>query len=95
MPASTVNGLSTIQLAGLSTEQLTSLINSPNYPYYSSLITSNVETQINTAKITFATTTVTVASKVTGSSNLSVSIRFPLIYLILNTFIFLVIFVLE
>ena len=88
MPASTVNAMSTAQLASLSTEQLTSLINSPNYPLYTSLITSNIESQIeNLSKITFAKTTSAV-SKVASTSNLAVSVRFSLIYLIFMSLIY-------
>ena len=42
MPAATVNTLSSDQLSGFSNDQLTSLMNSPNYSQFSSSITSSL-----------------------------------------------------
>jgi hypothetical protein len=46
MPPSTVNSLSSSQIAGFSSDQLTALVNSPNAANFSSLITSALESAI-------------------------------------------------
>jgi hypothetical protein len=46
MPPSTVNSLSSSQIAGFSSDQLTALVNSPNAANFSSLITSNLNSAI-------------------------------------------------
>ena len=52
MPAQTVNSISPSQISGLTATQVTALVNSPNYQYYS----TNVTTAITSA-ITFSTAT--------------------------------------
>ncbi len=44
MPAATVNALSSTQLAGLAVDQVSALLNSPNYASFSSSITSSLLT---------------------------------------------------
>ena len=46
MSPSTVNSLSSSQIAGFSSDQLTALVNSPNAANFSSLITSTLESAI-------------------------------------------------
>lgn len=46
MPADTVNSLSADQIGELSNDQMTALLNSPNYDSFSDLITSSLQSQL-------------------------------------------------
>jgi hypothetical protein len=52
MPAATVNALSASQLAGLSTDQVTALINNPNAASFSSAITLSLAEALGTTAST-------------------------------------------
>jgi hypothetical protein len=65
MPAATINVLSSAQLAGLAIDQVSSLLNSPNYASFSSNITNSLQTLVTGS----SASTTTITATPTNSAN--------------------------
>ena len=72
MPAATINVLSSAQLAGLAIDQVSSLLNSPNYASFSSNITSSLQILVTGSSATATTPT---TKTPTSSANFNYSFK--------------------
>ena len=100
MPLSTINTLTVTQLHGMTTQQLSSIINSPDFAQMSSSIRSYATSVVNmnklvvsstTTTITTTTLTTTVQTQTTTTNRSSRSVELNLFHIcFISTLIFLV-----